>query len=35
VRWTRAEDGTWIEEPGERRVTGLFERFHELVKHLF
>jgi len=33
--WKRAEDGSWIEEPTGRRITGLFERFAELFKHLF
>ena len=33
--WKRAEDGSWIEEPTGRRITGLFERIAELFKHLF
>jgi len=34
-QWTRNEDGTWTEEPTGKRVTGLFERFTELIKRVF
>jgi hypothetical protein len=34
-QWKRNEDGTWTEEPPGKRVTGLFERFTELIKRVF
>ena len=33
-QWRRNADGTWTEEPTGQRVTGLFERFTELIKRV-